>query len=147
EPEQPTVPQQTAPLEPEQPTVPQQTGPLTDQTPGADQISPVQAPRQPPRTFMVIALPVLLTGATSLPLLAVAQEAGCDGQADTLAATATAAPEPTADSRDDDPTLLERVVDVLFGWLDDDSSDDGVAAQATPEPSPGPTPPPEEPCP
>ncbi|HLV59499.1 MAG TPA: DUF6114 domain-containing protein [Natronosporangium sp.] len=141
EPEQPTVPQQTGPL-------PDQTGPLTDQTPGPDQIPPVQAPRQPPRTFVVVALPVLLIGATAVPLLAAAQEAGCEPQADTLAATATAAPEPTVnDTGGDDRTLLVRIVDVLFGWLDDGSDDSAATAQAAPEPSPGPTPPPDEPCP
>lgn len=144
EPEQPTVPHQAGPL-------PDQAGPLTDQTPGPDQISPVQAPRQPPRTFLVVALPVLLTGATAIPVLTAAQEAGCDPQAETLAVTATATPEPAADDGDgDDGTLLDRVVDFLFGWLQDDgsgdSSDESVTAQATTEPSPGPTPP-EEPCP
>lgn len=94
---------------------------------------------------MVVALPVLLTGATAFPLLAAAQDPGCDPQAGTLAATAS--PEPTDDGNGDDESLLGQVVDVLFGRLGDDGSDESVAAQATPEPSPGPTPPPGEPCP
>lgn len=83
---------------PEQPAMPRQsTGPLTDSTPGADQIAPVQAPRQPPRTFVVAVLPLLLAGAAAVPLATVAQGTEpCTTQTVAETPSPSPSPEPTS---------------------------------------------------
>jgi Family of unknown function (DUF6114) len=98
------------------------TGPLVDEPPGTDQTAPVRAPRQDPRTYVMAALPLLLTAALAgpSPVTQICLPLLCpDPPAETPSPSPTPTPTPTP-SPDPDPG-------------------------PDPTPSPGPTDPGEEP--
>jgi hypothetical protein len=75
-PEQPAQPDEPVePVEPVEPAEPEPderptadlTGPLHDEPPGTDQTAPVRAPRQEPRAYVSLMLPILLVAALAAP--------------------------------------------------------------------------------
>lgn len=120
----------------EDPTAPRTIGLLHDETPGRDQVAPVRAPRQPPRSFVVAAVPLMLTGALAVPMVTVAPDGGpCPPE--------TAAESETTDAESDG----DESGDSLLGWLLDgllgggeDEEDPDPSPTASPAPTPSPTP-------
>jgi hypothetical protein len=134
----------------QQPTVPgQPTGPLTDATPDQTQVSPVQAPRQNPRTFVAAALPLLMTAAFAAPL------ATTDPDSEPCPPEAEVTQELTGEEPEEERrTLLGRLYDWWTGWWtgeDESESTEDVDGSSPSEvessPSPSLSPTLTEPCP